>query len=188
MELRLSELEARKEAGRLYCSIDGVVTYAKASGSVSIKNTAVATIASRAQSEYYTDTAYFASLPLGKEVLLSVEGVAYEARVTGQEDAPQSAYRSNRSGGELKRVITDARAEEIDTSKRGQLDLVIDSRENVLILPSAAVIYAGGQALVYQLEESSGLMQVHDVTVGLQVGNQIEITGGLAEGDQVILD
>ena len=191
LELRLSELEAQKEAGRLYCSIDGVVTYAKASGSVSIKNTAVATIASRAQSEYYTDTAFYASLPLGTQVLLSVEGVEYEARVTDQEDAPQSAYRSNRNVGELKRVyltITDDRAEEIDTSKRGQLNLVIDSRENVLILPSAAVIYAGDQALVYQLEEGSGLMQVHNVTVGLQVGSQIEITGGLAEGDQVILD
>ena len=193
LELRLSELEAQKEAGRLYCSIDGVVTYAKASGSVSIKNTTVATVASRAQSEYYTDTAWFASLPLDTEVLLHVDGAEYTARVTGQEDAPESAYRSRngREAGEQKRVyltVTDDRAEEIDPSKRGQFTLVIDSREDVLILPSAAVIYAGDQALVYQLEESSGLMQVHSVTVGLRVGSQIEITGGLAEGDQVILD
>lgn len=194
LELRLTEQEAALEEGRLYASISGVVTYAKASGGTSIRNTAVVTIVSRAQAEYYTDTPFYEALPVGTPVELVIDELAYQAQVTAWEEAPENPGRFGAKEEDTtpkKRVcltVTDDRAEYIDTSLKGTIDLRLESREDVLLLPSRAVVYAGGQALVYRQEEGSGLMQVQNVSVGLQVDDMIEITGGLAEGDCVIVE
>ena len=49
------------------------------------------------------------------------------------------------------------------------------------------MVYSGDRAMVYRVEEDSGLMTVQDVTVGLSADGKIEITSGLAERDPVIV-
>ena len=192
LEVRLQEEESKKEAKRLYCTIDGVVTQVKSAGSRTMRGSAVATIVSRSQSEYYADTANFECLPVGTQAEIVISGIGYAAEVTGWEPVPERVgQREQKDTSDQRRVfltITDDHADEIDTERQGLLTLLVDSRENVLLLPEDAVVYAGEQAMVYRVEAGSGLMEVQDVTVGLAAGGSIEIISGLSEGDQVIIN
>ena len=192
LEQRLQELETIREGQRLYCSIDGVVTQARSSGSMSFKSSPVATVVSRVQSEYYTDTPFYEAMPDGMQTVITIGGTDYEAVVTGREPAPEKPdARDREETVDQMRVfltVTDSRADEIDSGKQGTLVLTVASREDVLILPASAVVYSGDRAMVYCAEEDTGVMQVREVQAGLVADGRIEIISGLSEGDRVILD
>jgi multidrug efflux pump subunit AcrA (membrane-fusion protein) len=57
---------------------------------------------------------------------------------------------------------------------------------NVLTVPSTAVHQVNGQSVVYEL--SGGKQVAHPVTVGLSAGGSSQITAGLAEGTQVVVE
>ncbi len=66
-------------------------------------------------------------------------------------------------------------------------DLVLQKREEVLVVPSQAVMRgAGGQDIVYLVRE--GEMVSQDVETGFRSGRMVEITSGLSEGDTVSLE
>ena len=69
---------------------------------------------------------------------------------------------------------------------RGTVELLLDSREDVLILPARAVFTVGDQYYVYY-EDENGLKTAKPVGCGLTAGWYIEVTEGLNEGDTVIL-
>lgn len=54
-----------------------------------------------------------------------------------------------------------------------------------LLLPGTAVRRTGGKTSVYVVKD--GVLAVREVTVGVQQGNQLEITEGLTAGEQVVL-
>jgi multidrug efflux pump subunit AcrA (membrane-fusion protein) len=60
------------------------------------------------------------------------------------------------------------------------------AKDNVLELPTAAVQTQGGSSFVNKMV--NGQVVQTDVTTGLQGDSNTEITSGLAEGDQVVID
>jgi HlyD family secretion protein len=63
------------------------------------------------------------------------------------------------------------------------IDLVLESRENVLRIPSEALL-EGDE--VYRLDPRRGRIERLKVTTGIRNWNFTEITGGLAAGDRVV--
>ncbi len=65
------------------------------------------------------------------------------------------------------------------------VQIVTGEKHGVLAIPRAALFRDGDRRYVYRLEE--GRARRRDVSVGLVGLNDVEVTGGLAENDAVIL-
>jgi HlyD family secretion protein len=74
------------------------------------------------------------------------------------------------------------------TGMSADVQLVLDSRQDVLTLPEGAIIYEGDSTYVEAVAEPSqdGKRRV-PVEVGLSDGIKTEILAGLAEGDKVVM-
>jgi macrolide-specific efflux system membrane fusion protein len=67
-----------------------------------------------------------------------------------------------------------------------EASIIYERRTDVLTVPSAAVTTVDGQTVVTQ-EGADGATVTTAVTVGATSGNVVEITDGLAEGDEVLV-
>ena len=67
------------------------------------------------------------------------------------------------------------------------VNITIDSRENVLLIPSEALIEKNGKSAVYTAynERTGILSKPVEIETGLSDGLQVEILSGLKEGDTV---
>jgi macrolide-specific efflux system membrane fusion protein len=63
---------------------------------------------------------------------------------------------------------------------------VLDEAKDVLTLPSRVIEKANARVFVYVLE--NGIRVIKDIEIGLEGNTLTEITGGLNEGDAVIMD
>jgi hypothetical protein len=64
--------------------------------------------------------------------------------------------------------------------------LKLDEHQDVLTLPAAAVVRQDKEAFCYRLIDGKATKTL--VQLGLRVGDDWEITSGIAEGDTVILN
>lgn len=64
------------------------------------------------------------------------------------------------------------------------IDIVLETRDNVLRLPTEAVL-EGDQ--VYRFNRSSGTIELVDVGVGIRNWNFTEVTSGLQAGDEIVM-
>ena len=69
----------------------------------------------------------------------------------------------------------------------GNLEVVLSSREQALVIPESAVRYRGDQAYVVTVNaENKAAFQ--NVQVGQRMSGRLEITEGLAAGDRVVIE
>ncbi|MEK7873642.1 MAG: hypothetical protein AAB502_07290 [Chloroflexota bacterium] len=64
--------------------------------------------------------------------------------------------------------------------------IVVDHRENVLLAPVRAVRQSGRDRIVKVLV--NGLPEERKVIIGLSDGQNVEVLGGLVEGDTVLIE
>jgi len=75
--------------------------------------------------------------------------------------------------------------ERIKSGMTANIDIITDSRENVLIIPQRAVLIKNGEKIVRILEGEE--IKELQVKTGIQGGQgEIEILSGIKEGDKVI--
>ena len=65
------------------------------------------------------------------------------------------------------------------------IDLELDSRKDVLILPEKAISFVDEKPIVYCLAET-GILEIRYIEIGLTANGYVEILSGLTEGDTVI--
>ncbi len=63
------------------------------------------------------------------------------------------------------------------------VSIIVEQRDNVLVVPTAAVTTVDGKTVVQKVVNGSPVQT--DVTIGSTYGNQTEITKGLSNGDEV---
>lgn len=76
--------------------------------------------------------------------------------------------------------------EGLHDGESADVEIVYERRTDVLTVPAAAVTTSGGRSVVTQ-EGADGEQVTTEVTVGATSGNLVEITAGLAEGDEVLV-
>lgn len=76
--------------------------------------------------------------------------------------------------------------EGLHDGESADVEIVYERRTDVLTVPAAAVTTSGGRSVVTQ-EGADGEQVTTEVTVGVTSGNVVEITAGLAEGDEVLV-
>ena len=187
---RLEELQDELRSRQLYAGFDGTVRYILDTGggtAYSRKDQAVCILADYSNSAFvgtYEENVFTE----GQYVNLVYNRADHEAVVSrvvveeipgkDPEDPPQTAVTVYFT------LTTPDATISVDT--RGTVRAVVDSRENVLLLPEVCVHNPDGAAYVYYLD-SEGLRQAREVTVGLEANGMIEILSGLTEGEAVLL-
>jgi multidrug efflux pump subunit AcrA (membrane-fusion protein) len=69
----------------------------------------------------------------------------------------------------------------------GDADIFVENRENVLVLPKEAVTIMEDGLGVVQIKNAEGFPEPLEVSLGVEGDSHVEITGGLSEGDMVLL-
>ncbi len=82
-------------------------------------------------------------------------------------------------------IQLDTASLEIIPNMAANVSIIIETKNNVLLIPSTAIQTQAGQSVVRILK--NGQEQQIPVEIGLQNENQTEIISGLSEGDEVII-
>ena len=69
----------------------------------------------------------------------------------------------------------------------GGLDVVLEERENAVVIPESSVRYAGDQASVVVMN-AENRAEFRNVTVGQRMAGRVEISEGLAAGERVVVE
>jgi macrolide-specific efflux system membrane fusion protein len=185
-EQKLEEQRAELEALRIYAPIDGTVTYVKSidQNTRSGKSDTVVTVTDTASGVFTALTDQWALFPEGEQFVVDTDAgqflcVARDPAIYGIE--------TGEKGEGLKNVCLEILDEQVPQSSiRGEVRIVLEVRENVIMLPTRAVFTVGDRYYVYH-EDASGLKSAQEIGCGLSDGSYIEITEGLEEGEYVIV-
>ncbi len=188
-QLKLQEFQEDIRAKQIFADIDGTVTYVKAitSMSTTIAGEKVVTITDDSTSAfvaYIDNREYF---PIGLEVDILCDDVVYKSVVASPEDlglSPEDLQGTD----DVKAVYFSIIGPETPTegNTKGKIDLLIDSRKDVLMVSSSAITEVNGKHSVY-FQKEDGRIEIKPVEIGLKTTRYTEIVSGLSEGDCVIL-
>ena len=186
-EKKLSEQQKELDGFRIYAPMDGTVTYVRAvdENSVSGRNENVIRVTDNASSIFAVSTPDYALFPVGKT--FTVKSGDEEYLCVSRDPAQFGFSRTPDRNGLVMVCLELAEGKGPEGNARGEVRIVQDKRENVLLLPSRAVFTVGDRSYVYY-EDESGLKTTRQVVCGLSDGSRTEITEGLKEGDHVIVN
>ena len=186
--LRLADSERLLGERQLRAPMDGTVTYVRhvSKGDVSSLSERIVTVADSTLSLFRAETDLWDRFEPGQTVVVTSSKVDYEAVVTDETELglPPQAKEPG-----VKAFVYFALTEptfDLEDNDRGTLTIELDSRENVLRVPASAVSTINGETVVYY-QNDEGMKAYKNVTVGLTVGDTIEVLSGLEEGDLVIV-
>lgn len=186
-QMKLRECEERISARQLRASFDGTVTYARSvkPGDRYNAGDRVVTVEDAASSIFKAETKYWAAVVPGNIYTVTIQNTPYEAVALSEAELgiPETSKKEGVSATVYLR-LKDA-AVQLEDGDRGMLELVLDSREDVLMVPQTAVAQAQGKTIVYYQDEN-GLKLYKTVEVGLTANGMTQIISGLVEGDCVI--
>ena len=184
---KLAEQQKELDGFRIYAPMDGTVTYVRAvdENSVSGRNENVIRVTDNASSIFSVSTQDWALFPVGQTFTVK-SGDAEYLCVSRDPAAFGFSTKPDRNG--LVTVCLElAEGKGPEGNARGEVRIVQDRKENVLLLPARAVFTVGDRSYVY-FDDESGLKSTREVVCGLSDGSRTEIVEGLKEGDHVILN
>ncbi|MCG1024865.1 efflux RND transporter periplasmic adaptor subunit [Dehalobacter sp.] len=113
---------------------------------------------------------------------VQIEVPAASVKVKGVIDSVSIA--ANAQGKYTLKTYVDNKDGVIKPGMFANMTLSIAGKDNVLAVPTDAVIFHGGKDVVYIAKENAAVEM--EVTTGLESGTETEIVSGLAEGDIII--
>lgn len=181
-----------KELATLTTPIAGIVTALDTpyAGIHITPATAVFSVANPAQMEFTADVdeADIGYIRLGQKVAITLDAFANES-FSANLDRIGFAAVTTRGGGTafpVRIFLPENSAERFRVGMNGDAEIIIDTRENVLTIPSAAITSKNGNRYVRVISDREVVEK--PVTTGLENDTDTEIIDGLTEGDIVIID
>lgn len=186
-QMKLEECNDRIAARQLRAKFDGTVTYVRSikPGDRSSAGDRVITIEDSVSSMFQAETKHWAAVVPGETYTITIKNTPYEAVAVSEKELgiPEPPKKEGVSATVYLRLKDTAL--QLEAGDRGMLELVLDSREDVLMVPETAVAKSLGKTIVYYQDEN-GLKLYKTVEIGLTANGMTEIISGLAEGDCVI--
>lgn len=187
LKLQKAEYEQQMAERQLRAGISGTVTYVRSTkpGERSVAGERFMTIADATMSLFKTDTTYWAYFEPGQEFMITVSKAEYEAVVTCEEELglPEAEKIEGKVGAVYLKLKNPSF--EMEDGAKGTIELVLDTREDVLMVSQSAVSEINGQTVVYYQKED-GMKAYKPVETGLIANRMVEIVSGLTEGEQLI--
>ena len=179
-EIKLSANEQKIQAGSLYASIEGNVSFIKKGleGNTSNAGETVITILNASVCGFQAmDRNAVEYIKVGDrvQVVTNQTGDVYDSTVTSvDKDSLKIIFELDQPDFSIK------------VGTRGTVTVVRGEADGVLSLPKNCVFEAEDFWFVYVLTDE-GVREMRKVTIGLVGNDYIEITGGVSESDSVIL-
>ena len=201
IQLMQNELDAEKEASKIYAGVSGTVSFVKtvSPGDWINAGETVATIIDI--TDLYikinpnNDVSEFL---IGRPIKIRYEGEYYDGEITRNRsgklwDEATSAAKVDEAG----EFILGEESEDIIVAFKGSVPassavgniadtvLVLDERHDVIVISANLIKKVNGQDVVYLFKDNERVQT--PVVQGLKSGSSVEITSGLEVGDEIII-
>lgn len=175
IDAKIAKEEIEEE--EITASVSGVVTYVdkSAEGTYGKSDEPTIKIEGAKKNRFEANSEYASHCKDGEVVTIEVLGQEYKATVKKDKDSTDTVYFYPNT----KLSIED------DTICSYMV--VLKEKKDVLYLPSSVVYSMGNKHVVYY-EDENGLKSTKEVTVGETINNFVEITGGLEENEQIVVN
>ncbi|MCC8130360.1 MAG: efflux RND transporter periplasmic adaptor subunit [Ruminococcus sp.] len=201
LQIDLDKLYAEKEASKIYASVSGTVSYVKtvSPGETVSAGDTIATIIDI--NDLYikiSPSSEKSAFLIGRSIQIRYDGEYYDGVIVSnssgeQWDEETEDVLADENGdailGEISEDVVVAFTGDIPESSAvgnsADTILVLDSREDVIVISANLIKTVNGQEVVYVFKDNERVQVA--VETGLQSGSLIEITSGLEEGDEVII-
>ncbi|WP_419874188.1 efflux RND transporter periplasmic adaptor subunit [Candidatus Pristimantibacillus sp. PTI5] len=191
--LMLDSMEERLGQSQLYAPIAGIVTFAESLNAGDFINAyqAIVTIADPSKMQLTYKAANSKDLlpvEAGMPVSLKYKGKDYKGKVLqSPSNVPLGADDAKAERNSVTIIIgMNDKPEGVQIGHSAELNIELQKRENVILLPRSAIRSYMGRSYV-QVAEGDRRKEV-DVEVGLTTPTEVEIVRGLEEGEKVILN
>ena len=186
--MHLDVLEQEKAEKQIRAPYDGTITYLRtfADGETSRLRDRVMTIVDSSMSIFRVDTEHWQYLNEGMQFTITANNAEYSATVTTTEALGHPPEEIKEGGYGRIYMKPDGIVVGLKDNDRGTFDLVLDSREDVLLAPVNAVATLNGQTVVYYVQEN-GVKAYKPVTTGMEANAMVEIIEGVTEGELVVV-
>ena len=161
-------------------------------GSHVSSGTALASVVSpsRLTAEALISQADIADLKVGQKAEMTIDGYdsdAFTGRISFISSEPASSSSASGSSSSTQYSITVSAEDLPELAKSGMtgtLDIVIEQRENVLLVPTTAVSGSSSTSFVRVMQDGKPVFR--QVETGMATSSSTEITSGLTEGETVV--
>ncbi len=161
-------------------------------GSHVSSGTALASVVSpsRLTAEALISQADIADLKVGQKAQMTIDGYdgdAFTGRISFISSEPASSSSASGSSSSTQYSITVSAEDLPELAKSGMtgtLDIVIEQRENVLLVPTTAVSGSSSTSFVRVMQDGKPVFR--QVETGMATASSTEITSGLVEGETVV--
>lgn len=187
-QMQLEEYQQQLLSRQLRAGISGTVTYLRpvGKGDYVTAGERMIVIEDSTSSTFRTDSRHWARFKPGQEYVITVDEEEYTAVVVSETDIGLPETEKVEGTYAFTYFRLKEQAAQLEDGDRGVLTLVLDSREDVLMIPESAVTRTKNKTVVYY-QDANGLKAYKTVEVGLVASDMIEIISGLAEGECVIV-
>lgn len=171
--LDMQELQETIKGASIVSEIAGTVTFVDRSfnGGYANQENILVTVQGTKKNRFRCETEYAGRFRDGQEVIVTVLG--QQIKTTVKKGKKNVVYLYPRKTLSLKNGVP------------GTVDLILKEKKDVIYLPQALIYDMGGKKVVY-VEGKNGVKETQEVTTGEKIQNQIEITSGLKENDQIL--
>lgn len=179
---KLAELQTEKRQQYIYAGIDGTVAYVKENleGTSSIAGEKVISVMDIGECTFCSDQIEYADY--------FEEGQPVELLVSGRSDSCLVVPYKKSEWTEMMQfaLCDETENQNLSVGALGSIRLLLEEHTQVLTLPKDAIHRADGKPYVYIISDNN-VWETKWITTGLEGKEKVEITGGLSEGDMVIL-
>ncbi len=190
-DLKLKDYEEKILERQIYAPFDGTVTYTYSfnASDVSAAYKKVVSVADSSMSLFRGETDIWERLEEGMPVTVTVSSkkVTYAAKVISETTLGLPEIERVPGKKAYVYFALDEPGLDLEDNDRGNVNVVLDTRENVLSVPCRAVTEINGQDVVYYPDDI-GMRVYKEIEAGLSDGTYTEILSGVSEGDIVIVN
>ena len=201
MQNDLDKLYAEKEAAKLYSGVAGTVSYVLTCSPGDWVNPGVTVVTVIDVTDLYiriNPNKDIGEFLIGRPITIRYEGEYFDGTIVRNlsgkqwDEATQGVLKDENEveilGEESEDIIVKFNDLIPESSAVGNIAdtlLVLDSRQNVIVISANLVKTVNGAKVVYVFKDNEKITV--NVSLGLQSGSLVEITSGLEEGDEVII-
>ena len=186
-QLKLQKLRQQLEEARLYAGMDGVVVYKNdiSAGETIGAYTTIVKISDPKSLQITFTHDDVDELQNGMEMELQIgnrEETYVGKIVQVPADLPPDATDAEKK---MVRIDMETIPDDVELGDSVYISLLMEKRENVVVLPMSAISKVGTRRYVRVLKD--GIPEERDVELGLQSNNMVEIVSGLEVGETIVI-
>ena len=185
----LEDLYAQKTQSALYAEFDGIVTYCsgKSQGDPVTADYVLVSVADQTAMEIQYEPKNMMDMYIGLEVTVKLRNsdVSFTGVVSQTpSDIPDDAEEKDKKNIYIS--FDGAALKEIPAiGSSAYVEVLLERKEGVIVIPAKNLYLTNNRTYVRVLEND--IPEERDVTVGVNNGTEVEITGGLEVGEKIVV-